>query len=387
MIYLIIDTNAWIYMCNAHGLSKTSQNECHHIKMFNSLKRLVNEGRATILSNPIIIAEWQRNKKHCYEFTEHLKNRKKDIECKMKRGIFDEDPEEKEKQKNKSIETDRLISINEQHISNVEKLLMDHTIQYPITDSSKIQSADQAIAKKAPFTGKKSNSMADMVILLSGLEFIKSNYGTELFPELTAYPQSYFVSANKDDFSSKEDEALIHKDIEPFLKCTETQYRTNLGALINELFSEPVLSELDIRDFDEYIDATENQVECPNCDKDDYGFIDFNNPITIRDMNHPLYDKGQLRFEFDTLSTEELNEQAYLKSFEGHCNSCWETYILCPICDEVVHIEYGEDSACAGCESVYRTKVISDNSLIENVEYTLLKNTEDELKDSEDDEQ
>lgn len=74
MVYLIIDTNAWIYMCNAHGLSKTSQNECHHIKMFDSLKRLVDEGRATILSNSIIIAEWQQNKKHRYEFIERLKN-------------------------------------------------------------------------------------------------------------------------------------------------------------------------------------------------------------------------------------------------------------------------------------------------------------------------
>lgn len=387
MIYLIIDTNAWIYMCNAHGLNKTSQNECHHVKMFNNLKRLVDEGRAIILSNPIIIAEWQRNKKHCYEFIEHLKNCKKDIEHKMKKGIFDKDPEEKEKQKNKLIETDRLISINEEHIGNVEELLMDHTIRFPITDLSKIQSADQAIAKKAPFTGKKSNSMADMVILLSGLEFIKSNYGTELFPGLVAYPQSYFVSANKDDFSSKEDETLIHKDIEPFLKCTETQYRTNLGTLINELFSAPVLSELDIQDFDEYIDATENLVACPYCDEDNYGFIDFNNPITIRDMNYQLYDKNQLRFEFETLSIEELNKRAYLKSFEGHCNSCWETYILCPICDEIVHIKYGEDSICTGCESVYRTKVVRDNGLIESVEYTLLKNTEDELKDLEDDEQ
>lgn len=376
MIYLIIDTNAWIYMCNAHGLSKIGQDECHHIKMFNSLKRLVDEGRVIILSNQIIIAEWQRNKKHCYEFIEHLKNRKKDIEHKIRKSNFEGDPEEKEKQKEKLIEAERLITINEQHIDNVEQLLIGHTIHYPITDLSKIQSADQAIAKKAPFTGKKSNSMADMVILLSGLEFIKSNYGTELFPDHIAYPVSYFVSANKNDFSSKEDETLIHKDIEPFFQSSETQYRTNLGTLINELFSEPVLSELDIQDFDEYMDASENLVACPNCDENYYGFIDFKNPITLRDMNYPLYDKDQLRFDFETLSTEELNERAYLKSFEGHCNSCWETFIICPICDEVVHIEYGEDSVCTGCESVYRTKVTGEKGL-DGVEYTLLKNSQD----------
>lgn len=376
MIYLIIDTNAWIYMCNAHGLSKIGQDECHHIKIFNSLKRLVDEGRVIILSNQIIIAEWQRNKKHCYEFIEHLKNRKKDIEHKIRKSNFDGDPEEKEKQKEKLIEAERLITINEQHIDNVEHLLIGRTIHYPITDLSKIQSADQAIAKKAPFTGKKSNSMADMVILLSGLEFIKSNYGTELFPDHIAYPVSYFVSANKNDFSSKEDETLIHKDIEPFFQSSETQYRTNLGTLINELFSEPVLSELDIQDFDEYMDASENLVACPNCDESYYGFIDFKNPITLRDMNYPLYDNDQLRFDFETLSTEELNERAYLKSFEGHCNSCWETFIICPICDEVVHIEYGEDSVCAGCESAYRTKVTREKGL-DGVEYTLLKNSQD----------
>ena len=376
MIYLIIDTNAWIYMCNAHGLSKIGQDECHHIKIFNSLKRLVDEGRVIILSNQIIIAEWQRNKKHCYEFIEHLKNRKKDIEHKIRKSNFDGDPEEKEKQKEKLIEAERLITINEQHIDNVEQLLIGRTIHYPITDLSKIQSADQAIAKKAPFTGKKSNSMADMVILLSGLEFIKSNYGTELFPDHIAYPVSYFVSANKNDFSSKEDETLIHKDIEPFFQSSETQYRTNLGTLINELFSEPVLSELDIQDFDEYMDASENLVACPNCDESYYGFIDFKNPITLRDMNYPLYDNVQLRFDFETLSTEELNERAYLKSFEGHCNSCWETFIICPICDEVVHIEYGEDSVCAGCESAYRTKVTREKGL-DGVEYTLLKNSQD----------
>lgn len=258
----------------------------------------------------------------------------------------------------------------------MEQLLISCTIQYPITDLSKIQSADQAIAKKAPFTGKKSNSMADMVILLSGLEFIKSNYGIELFPSLIAYPQSYFVSANKDDFSSKEDESLIHSDIEPFLQSSETQYRINLGTLINELFSEPVLSEHDIQDFDEYMDASENLVACPDCDEDHYGFIDFNSPVTIRDMNHPLYDINQLRFEFDTSSTEELNKRAYLKSFEGHCNSCGGVYFLCPICEEIVPIEYEEDSVCPSCESIYHTKVIRNNDVIEDIEYTLLKDSD-----------
>lgn len=93
-------------------------------------------------------------------------------------------------------------------------------------------------------------------------------------------------------------------------------------------------------------------------------------------MNYPLYDKDQLRFDFETLSTEELNERAYLKSFEGHCNSCWETFIICPICDEVVHIKYGEDSVCTGCESVFHTKVTGEKGL-DGVEYTLLKNSQD----------
>lgn len=361
-------------MCNAYGIEKKRKEESHHIKIFDNLKKLVDEGRVIILSNQIIISEWERNKKHCYEYVSSLKRSKEEIEQKLKQesGSIEEKEELARLKRKKEI----LININEQHILNVERFLLYQTIQYPITASSKIKGAEYAIEKKAPFIGKKSNSMADMVILLSGLEFIKSNYSFELFPGEVAYPKSFFVSANKKDFSSKNDENIIHEDLKPLLEETDTKYSINLAALINELFSEEVLSNQDIKDFDDFVDATDGMIICPVCGEENYGFINLKNPIIIRDMHYHLYDKNQLRLSFEDMSIEELNKRAYLNSLEGFCVNCYDTYMLCPICDELVHI-IDEENICKGCKSVYKKNVLKKGHT-KDFDYFLLKEVEND---------
>lgn len=382
MIYATIDTNAWIYLANGYGLDKEKDDKTPHIRMLNELKNCVNSGLITLLSNDIIVEEWHRNKKNASSYIETLYRKKYDAEHRLKKII---------KAGNADVATIRAeisdiearIAHNELHLNNVEDMLLNNTIKCPISDQVYIDSAKQAIKKLAPFKGKKSNSMADMVILLSGIEYIKKN--CDVTPDFFSddyhlYATNYFVSNNKTDFSSSEDESTIHEDLKDYLNETGTQYCSNLGALLNEVTQIALFNETDLQDFDDYTGYDIEFIECPKCFNPDLGYIDFSNKIKIRNEKYPLFDERQLRFSFDTRTIEELNREAYSETIEGYCRNCCSHFIICTECDAIVPIDYHSEEIfiCDDCGASYRISARQDRKgNIEDIDYILLKNEEE----------
>lgn len=382
MTYLIIDTNAWIYLCNAYGMTKDATGEYPHIKMFNALKDMTLSHKIIILSNDIILAEWNRNKEHSRDYIKKLQAQRQERINRLKAREIRNDPDKIAEINADIRRLNILIEKNEQHIVNVEDSLLNHTEKYDITNNSKIVSADQAIAKKAPFCGKKSNSMADMVILLSGVEYIVNHCVFYKDDDLgiKVYANNYFVSANKTDFSSPKDETVIHDDIKPYLSETSTGYYSNLGNLINDLSDRQILDDEDLQDYNTY---SSDYTPCPFCPDEHLGTIHFSEPLKIRDERYPLHNPEQLRFSFDTIQLEELNRNAYVEIREGRCEGCGSYFIQCACCGEAISIDFcspEKEYVCDTCLTVYRVRVkFGRKGDIENVNYSLLvENGEDE---------
>lgn len=377
MTYIIMDTNAWIYLSNGFDTLTNKYNEEHtHLKMFRTLKQRVQSHDIVILTNNIIKKEWIRNKLATKGLIKKLENRKNAIEDNLK-DLFSKLPHKKqiiqeliEEYKEK---IDELIRLNENHINEVEDLLLNFTIEYEITDKSRIDASYQAEKKLAPFIGDKSNSTADMLILLSGIEYIKKYCKVEFLGK-TYYHDNYFVTSNYKDFSSSNDKHKIHEDIMPFITETKTGYCVHLGELINTLSKSTIFSELELADMDDYVPYEGEYDLCPFCNNSDLGYIDFNIPsIILRNERFPIYDKNQLRFDFDTTSIEELNRKAFEKIEHGFCECCNSEFIRCLDCGELVYIEYNEDNECENCGATYRVTIKEKGNLEKQIEYTLLK--------------
>src|SRR5687767_4107272 len=62
MLYLILDTNIWLYIANGYN-SETSKFEenGHHYKLLADLIKLRDEKKLVILINSVILKEWGRN--------------------------------------------------------------------------------------------------------------------------------------------------------------------------------------------------------------------------------------------------------------------------------------------------------------------------------------
>lgn len=376
MIYAIIDTNVWIYLSNGHGLDTEKSEKNPHVRMLTELKNRVLSKQVTILSNDIIMEEWKRNEKHTRKLIEQLRQHKTEASNRLKNKI--------KKNPNTSVadiyaeiqNIDQQIVLNEKHIKNVEDLLMNHTVKYPITDNSYILGAKQAIKKMAPFQGKKSNSMADFIILLSGTEYIKNHACIELTEDLKIYSMNYFISGNTTDFASPTDKDVIHDDLSTFIIETETKFCNNLGSFLNELSGTLIFDDDDLEDYNNYILNNDIFVPCSVCRDEDLGYVDFNNHIEIRDERYPLYDRNQLRLEFDTRTPEEMNSKSYIETEEGYCGNCSSHFIRCAICGEPIYVDlYSEDDyECDSCSAVYQVKVKLDRKGdIETINYLLLK--------------
>ena len=349
----ILDTNVWIYICNTHSFQKDETGQYPHIKMFNSLKELVDNEDLKILTNDLIIEEWNRNKAATRKYINRLNGELVEKRNRLKMKIKNNSEESAQLIK-AILEIEKNIERNEVHLIDVEEFLKDKTIKYPITNESKIVAADQAIAKKAPFTGKKSNSMADMVILLSGIDYIKKHYSAEIIEDYVLHPNSYFVSGNKSDFSSKDNEQEIHKDISSFMDEVGMCYFTNLGEFINIITHSNLISDLDIQNYNDFIDG--DLELCPYCDENLDAYICFNKKVSIRDKNKPLYDDKQLRLNFVEETTEELNKGAYIETYEGICSWCGSRFIQCALCGEMLKINLGNEQ-CLHCGATYTTPI------------------------------
>ena len=354
-IYLIIDTNIWLYMANGELQDETGKKI--HINVFKILQELVYSGEIAIIVSPIIIDEFDRNKDWVLKYIKCLEGRVTE-----KRKFLKNHRKELSADEIKTVEklitsyADE-INFNRQHISEVESFLRTNTIIVPITESTKTKCFDQAIAKKAPFTGKKSNSTADMAILLSAIEYIDTRLSTKIFDELTLRPQSIFISGNISDFSQdkKENKDKVHPDLLPFLNAVDMGYSISLGTTLNSI-SDNKMSVEEIAEMDEYLPY--DYIDCPNCAgwHDGMGVLDSHSIATLIDENIPKpMPKEQLTLPFEFPQEDEdlfKRMPQRITSIElFQCNWCNCQFFSCPVCGNLVM--YDEESQCDNCEAKF----------------------------------
>lgn len=236
MIYLIIDTNYWIYLAKGE-----------HPEVFNRLKQDIIERKVQILINQVILDEWNRNKGDIITeiqeairkqaitaegISEYLEGAEKDI---FERVI-----------RNYKIKEEARVDSALQRVKAVEDIFYKHAIVTPIDDQMRLRIVELALAQKAPFT-KNKNSVADALILFSSVEYLKQN-GIVNKQGLKNLNEAIFVTFNHTDFSaSNQEKDKVHPDLEPLLNSVGMKYVRNIGQILD-------LTPQMIAEIDEYIE-------------------------------------------------------------------------------------------------------------------------------------
>lgn len=364
--YIFLDTNNWIYLSNGFNIHSSKHDELH-LKVFETIRKRVNEGVLIFLVNSIVLDEWERNK-------EQTANQIKEIERKFNghkgnlksfHEFINGENEIEEINTLKNILEEKYnekIERHKAHIANVEYFLKNETLKIPISDRTKIEASNLALEKKAPFIGDKKNSMADALILLSSIEYLfedhkifYTDFGLNVSEDIFSFPDSFFVSSNKGDFSSPEDKEKIHQDLEPFLNKTNTKFFYTLGKLIDFLEGEFLTEEEQ-----HLIEEVEYRVHCDHCH---YYFLKFSNYFEVYNPNKNFIEKNQLSFEFyekeHNLNVSEEMSSPMSNIRTADCEECGTEYIEC-LCGELNQIkDYDSIFQCLGdCGTKFR---ISEN--------------------------
>ena len=373
MIYLILDTNVWFYLANSYNPNNKNFDDGLHFKLVEKLSELVDSGEITILTNEIIIEEWDRNKEVAKNL---IQKHRKSLEgnkghiSNIKKFLAEGDKTNLDSIfQNYSDNLNLVIENNEKHIAQVEDLLLNKTEKAEITQEIKAQAADRAIKKLAPFKGDKSNSMADAVILLSAIEHLKKvsiipSWGEDE-EDFHIFPNSTFVTINKGDFANPENENEIHPELKPVLEEAKVEYEANIGKALNnikkELINREELEQIEREMEEEY---WKNVVYCEVCHPDPEkmyvnNIIEFGEPTEIENELIEYHDPNQMKL-FDLPATEEKDEEIKKSDIDtvqfGNCTWCNAEYIKCQYCGTVNHAEYLEDNKlhCEGCGLTYK---------------------------------
>lgn len=370
MIYLTIDTNNWIYLANSRNPESNKFEEGRHVKLLETLRNLIDEGHAQVLSCPLIIAEWKRNEVHTKELILKYKNQLKatvDTFNIVAKSLEDSDLTILQMILQKyEANINAQIKANTEHIEQITNLIQK-AIHYEISDKIKAIAADWAVARKAPFIGEKKNSMADALIFLGAVNYLK---------ELTAmpdpfggneiwyiYPSSIFVSANKGDFSDPSDDGYLHPDLRPLADEIKMNFFPSLPKALNyiqqQIQVEPEFTPEEIEAMEKEIDEVDDGwYICHACDQDEENVfrnqVYFSEPYKVPIIHNEYYDPNQLGLELPNLEpTPPQVEFTMIKT--GDCSWCNTTHLWCIECDTVTALE-GEDEDgfnCSGCDLEY----------------------------------
>ena len=214
MHHLIIDTCVWI------ELGTKEPNVRAKIAM------LIDQGKAQLLVPQIVIDEWDRHKQTKVidwlrqSFRSQVENAKGIIQ------YLDPGDAETVRQILRAFQ-DRggiIDTLTLERVKNIEDLFCHpSTIILPVTDSAKLQAADLALAKRAPFRNK--NSMADALIMFCALDYVRQNNLSNCL----------FVSRNTADFASPSDDGQLHEDLEKLFNNSGIRFFTNIGKAVNEI--------------------------------------------------------------------------------------------------------------------------------------------------------
>jgi len=379
--YIFLDTNNWIYLSNGFNILSNKFDELH-LKIFEIIKKRTDEGLLIFLVNDIVINEWNRNKPETEKQLKELENKFNGYSDSLRtiKNFLGKDSTEL-----KTINKELLISFNEKserlrkHAFEVEDFLINKTLKIDINDEIKIEAANLALEKKAPFIGDKKNSMADAIILLNSVDYIFKNLSTQFPPELFTtteehvyYPDSYFVSSNKGDFSSAENKEKIHPDLEPLLNKTKTEFFFTLAKLINSLEEELITME------EAYaIEHADDSTFCEYCNFTYYPTVSYSEYFYIPDENKGPNLVNQYRIKFEESEEDGVYKEEDFMTLTrtASCSNCGDEFIECS-CGELNIIEnYNTPFPCTmNCGNFLLVNAISDKKgIVYHKDYKILK--------------
>lgn len=354
--YIFLDTNNWIYLSNGFNPYSNEHDELH-LKIFDNIQYRVQEGSLVFLINDIVIEEWNRNREITKTYLKKIENKYKSYNDALKEindFISDEVKEIDSVRQILEEKYQEKVKRLEEHINSVEHFLLNQTVKIEVSDGNKIEASNLALSKKAPFIGDKKNSMADALILLSAIEHIQKNEKRlfTLLPNDYYYPESFFVSSNKSDFSSPKDKELIHPDLEPVLNRVKTKYFFALSKLIDSLEEEFLTKEEA-----ELIEHADELLYCNVCDYEHGPTVDFSSYFDIPIHTHEFIDPNQLRIDFSNFDYNDKEVEVKIadkvRIRKADCYHCGAEFIEC-VCEELVHIdEYNVKLECQNCGNKY----------------------------------
>jgi len=332
--------------------------EGYHFKLLEKLAALVISGKVKIVISNLINNEWERNKDKTEELIKKIENKRdstvlqlKSLKDKMN-GVID-------KEANTIIDaiTNKYndeIEKNKSHIMQVEALLLGGEV-YNVSAAIKAVVAEWALEKKAPF--QKNNSMADALILFGAVEYIKSKPQRDWLDRST-YPDSIFISANKNDFSSPNNADKIHDDLTGVISSVGMKFSKSLPSAL-KLVDQFILLEEEIRLMEEDIEIWNSgeSMHCLACEgTEENQFLNvvyFGNTIEISNED-PFKNITQIEIPFEDLRPVERKTKLIQV---GSCFICATTHIKCS-CGEIISLENagdGEIFECEGCGTAFQT--------------------------------
>ena len=224
MVHLVLDTNIWLYLA-----------EGQHPFVIKGLIEKAKSGDIILLTNDEIIAEWDRNRENSLHKTRQNILNQVEASKALADLVQPLDIITYKTTLTSLISSEEtLLDAVKKRFDNVNDLLRNHSVIVPITDSQKLQVIEWALKKQAPFHRKK-NSVADALILLSSIDYIKDNGVNMVNYNRIDVPDSIFVSYNSDDFSEEAKGALkdvIHPDLAPLLDSVGMRYERNFGNIL-----------------------------------------------------------------------------------------------------------------------------------------------------------
>lgn len=240
MYNVVIDTCVWLNMCS--NVVET--------KIIDKLTEFVKEGKVRIIVPEIIVEEWNRLK-----VEKIVKQNEASIKGKLKNikelfTFIDSDHADvlQEIIRSESSIKSKVKDHAHKSIKKIDFLLNYQTTRkITINDEVKNQVVMWGLEKKAPF--HKKSSMADALIILSTLYYIKSH----------SLQPSIFVTCNTDDFSGV-NKKVVHDDLEELFKKANLEYSINIGEALNKIEENSIGDEL-IKN----IEKQSNELLCYKC--------------------------------------------------------------------------------------------------------------------------
>lgn len=193
MAKLILDTSTWL------DLAKPRIEE-----VLTELEEQVKNGITILLTCDIIVEEWERNKPRVLqEVITSIRSHAKSA-LKMADLLPDSEKNELEKivGKYNRVQSDQE-RLAEVFFNRVEKLIKSSEL-FRIEDRLKLDMANRALTKQAPFHNSK-NNMADALLYFGAVEHVvkENQIATDLI----------FVTSNHKEFSDPSDLTKIHPDL------------------------------------------------------------------------------------------------------------------------------------------------------------------------------